>query len=85
MYPEKITPLGGFFLAPGYSTEYIHLYLAQKLSPRPLEQDEDEDIQLEKIHLEELMDHLMKGKFQDAKTLASLFIAFRHLDKLKWT
>jgi ADP-ribose pyrophosphatase len=84
MYPEKISRLGGFFLAPGYSTEFIHLYMAQELSPAPLEQDEDEDIQLEKIPIEEVILHLEKEYFHDAKTVASLYIAFHKLGILAW-
>lgn len=84
MSPGKLTHLGGFFLAPGYSTEYIHLYLAQELSPAPLEQDEDEDIQLEKLNFIKIKQHLENGQFHDSKTIASLFIAFQYLGHLKW-
>jgi ADP-ribose pyrophosphatase len=84
MYPGKITHLGGFFLAPGYSTEYIHLYLAQELSPSPLEQDEDEDIQLLKLNFEQIKQHLENGLFSDSKTVASLFVTFQYLGILTW-
>ena len=34
--------LGGFYLAPGYSTEYMYVYLATDLRYDPLEADADE-------------------------------------------
>lgn len=32
--PLKLEHLGGFFVAPGYTTEYIDLFLAQAVKPR---------------------------------------------------
>ena len=71
----RLVPLGGFFIAPGYSTEYIHLFLAQDLTPSPLEGDEDEDLELEVIPLNEIKDWVARGDLRDAKTLAGLVIA----------
>lgn len=84
MSPGQLTHLGGFFLAPGYSTEFVQLYLAQDLSPAPLEQDEDEDIQVQKFTFEEVKKHLASGLFYDSKTVAGLFIALQHLGILTW-
>jgi ADP-ribose pyrophosphatase len=72
--------LGSFYLAPGYSTEYMYVYLATGLTPDPLEQDEDEVISIVKIPLKEAFQMAAQGKFHDAKTLASLFLARRYLD-----
>ena len=38
--PGKLTSLGGEFTAPGYTTEFIHLFLAEDLTPAPLAVDE---------------------------------------------
>ena len=43
----NLIKLGEFFLAPGYSTEYMVVYLANELHPDPLPADEDEFISLE--------------------------------------
>jgi ADP-ribose pyrophosphatase len=61
MAAEKITRLGGFFLAPGYSTEYLHCYLATGLSPDPLEQDEDEVIEIARMTVSEAFQLAEKG------------------------
>ena len=84
MSPGQLTHLGGFFLAPGYSTEFVQLYLAQELSPAPLDQDEDEDIRVQKFTFEEVKKHLGNGTFYDSKTVAGLFIALQHLGILTW-
>jgi ADP-ribose pyrophosphatase len=47
MKASRLTRLVSFFLAPGYSTELMHVYLATGLVPSVLEQDEDEMITVE--------------------------------------
>lgn len=65
--------IGGFFLAPGYSTEYMHIFLAKDLYPDPLPGDVDEFISVEKIPHGEAHDLAENGQIQDAKTLISIF------------
>lgn len=74
MAAGRLTPLGEFFLAPGYSTEYMHVFLAQDLSPAPLPQDEDEQIEIVKIPAKELPFMVKTGQIQDAKSLAGLYL-----------
>lgn len=75
MAAGKIEALGGFYLAPGYSTEYMHVYLATDLRPDPLEADADEFISVEKIPLAEALAMAARGDLPDAKSLAALFLA----------
>lgn len=74
--------LGEFFLAPGYSTERIHLFLARELQPEALEPDEDEFLQLEPIPMEKAFELARSGEIRDAKTLAGLYLAQPHLQGL---
>ena len=67
--------IGQFYLTPGYSDEYLYIYLAQELSPAPLRQDEDELIDVVPIPLEEAYQMAAKGLIKDGKTLATLFLA----------
>jgi ADP-ribose pyrophosphatase len=67
--------LGGFFLAPGYSTEFLNVYLARKLFHSPLTADEDEAIQIEKLSYQNALSLAMSGEIQDAKSLAALLLA----------
>jgi ADP-ribose pyrophosphatase len=60
--------LGGFYLAPGYSTEYMHVYLATGLRPDPLEADADEFLTVESIPLAKAMAIARGGEILDAKS-----------------
>ncbi len=76
------TPLGAFFLAPGYSTEWMHLFLAADLYPAPLAQDEDEVLEPLRLPVAEAYRRAWAGEIQDGKTLAALFLAWPHLRSL---
>ena len=69
LLPKRVSRLGGFYLAPGYSTEYLHIFLAEDLQPASLPRDEDEDIRIVRLGQDQVSEHLRMGKFQDAKTL----------------
>ena len=79
MAAGRIELIGQYFLAPGYSTEFMHVFLATDLHPDPLEGDADEFLSAEAIPLEEVLRMAENGKIRDAKTLASLMLAKRHL------
>ena len=81
MAAASLEKLGEFYLAPGYSTEYMHVFLATDLKPDPLEQDEDELLTLEKVPVREALAMAERGEIQDAKTLAALLLARPHLEK----
>jgi len=76
----NLQELGGFFLTPGYSTEYLHVYLATDLHPAPLEADADEFLSVEKIPLQQVFRLVESGQIHDAKTLAALFLARNFLN-----
>lgn len=79
MGAESLRKIGEFFLAPGYSTEFMHVYLATDLSPSSLPGDEDEDLSVVRLPAEEAFEAAHAGKIKDAKTLAALFLAQRFL------
>lgn len=67
--------LGDFFLAPGYSSEFMVVFLATELRDDPLEADADEFLQVEKIPLARAIELAERGEIPDAKSLAALFMA----------
>lgn len=75
MSPGGLEHLGGFYLAPGYSTEYLNVFLATDLRPDPSPSDTDEDIQVEKLTVSDLKELLETGGLQDAKSLAAIAMA----------
>lgn len=81
MAAGKLEHIGDFYLAPGYSTEFMAVFLATDLTHDPLEADDDEFLQLEKIPVKQAMEISMSGKIVDAKTLAALFLAIPKLGK----
>jgi ADP-ribose pyrophosphatase len=76
-----LTRLGDFYLAPGYSTEFMVVYLATELSHNPLDADDDEFLSVESVPIAEAIQMAEKGEIPDAKSLAALFLAKPSLEK----
>jgi ADP-ribose pyrophosphatase len=70
--PGQLEYLGGFFVAPGYTTEYIHLYLATELSENRLPGDDDEFIEVERVPLAEALAMIERGEIVDGKSIIGL-------------
>lgn len=75
MSAGSIQEIGGFFLAPGYTTEYMYIYLATDLKPDPLPADKDEFIEVIPITTSQAYSMAEQGDIHDAKTLAALLLA----------
>ncbi len=69
------------WMAPGYSAEGIHYYLACDLTPCSGIQDEDENLTVELMDFGKALDMLDAGEFSDAKTVAALCLASRILSR----
>lgn len=79
--PGKLERLGGEFTAPGYTSEYIHLYLATELTPSRLRQDSDEFIEVVRMPLAEALALVERGEIEDGKTLGGLLLTARRLGR----
>lgn len=77
--PARLEYLGGFHPTPGYTTEYIHLYLATDLSEARLTGDVDEFIELESIPFTDALALIERGDITDGKTLVGLLRVARRL------
>lgn len=77
--PGKIEKLGGLFVAPGYTTEYIHLYYATDLQSDPLTPDADESLHLHRMPLAEALAMIEAGDIMDGKTISGLLRVARRL------
>lgn len=77
----ELHKVGETYLAPGYSTEFMHYYLATGLYPSPLPGDEDEYIHVESIPVEEALRMAREGGLIDAKSLVGLFLALPFLNQ----
>ena len=74
MAAGRLSRLGDFYLAPGYSTEHMFAFLATDLRPAPLSPDEGEEITIEKIPVSDMLSLVSNGRIQDSKSLAVLFL-----------
>lgn len=79
MEAGKLQKVGEFYLAPGYSSEFMAVYLATDLKENALDADEDEFLDVEKIPLEKVLQIAERGDLPDAKSLAALLLAKRYL------
>lgn len=76
----EMRKLGEFFLAPGYSTERMHLFLATGLFEERLAGDADEFLHVEAHDLAEALDLVASGQIEDAKTITGLLLAHPALE-----
>lgn len=79
MSASTIQRIGEFYLAPGYSTEILVIFLATGLRPDPLTGDEDEFIQVKPTPIAQVYALVESGQIRDAKTLAALLLARPYL------
>ena len=72
---EEMRSLGGFWISPGFCSEYQYAYVARGLIPSKLEADYDEDIAVERYPLSEIPAMIRDGRIRDAKSVAVLLMA----------
>lgn len=72
-FPEKLTFLTKFYTVPGYSKEFMYLYLAEELKRSKLKEDQDEFLEIVKLSVEEVIHLLTQNKIEDAKTIIGIF------------
>ena len=70
--PGRVRKLFSVYLAPGYSEEMIHIFLAEDLTPHKLPADDDENIETVIVPLAEAVTMCREGQIQDAKSVAGL-------------
>jgi ADP-ribose pyrophosphatase len=70
--PNQVRRLGGFYSAPGYCTEYLHLYLATDLVLSPLHAEDTESIELVRVPCADVPNLITSGRICDAKSIAGL-------------
>ncbi|MBI4186376.1 MAG: NUDIX hydrolase [Chloroflexi bacterium] len=71
--PRKLLRLGGFYAAPGYCNEYLHLYLATDLVPAPLHAEDTDDITVVRVPVGQIRHLIASGAVCDGKSIAGLF------------
>jgi ADP-ribose pyrophosphatase len=75
--------IGGFWSAPGFSTEYLTLYFATDLRPADenrLGPDEDENLRLSRLPWRQAVAAVEGGVIEDAKSIAGILVLARRLE-----
>ena len=68
----SLTPMGGFYPAPSYSNDYLHLFFAKDLEKKPLPQDDDEGIDLTPMSISTALELVENGTIIDAKSIIGI-------------
>ena len=80
---ETLTDIGPLATSPALLTEIIYCYLAEDLIPGDCDPDPDEFLEMVKIPLEELVNMILTGEVQDAKTQAAVLKVWAMIQKRK--
>lgn len=73
--PGKLTLMFRSYLAPGYSSEMLHTYLAQNLVNVGAHCEPDEFIETVEMPIDHALDAIRTGDIKDAKTICGLLMA----------
>lgn len=67
--------LGTYYSSCGYSNEKLNLFLCRGLTEGEPEPDENEALDIELVHIEELYQKVKSGKIKDGKTALIILLA----------
>lgn len=68
----RLAKMFSMYTAPGYSTEVLHSYLAERLERGEVRLEEDEELAVEAIPLGEAIEMVRRNEICDGKTIATL-------------
>jgi len=72
---DELIYMGASCSSPGFCTETLHIYLARGLHAGECHPDENEFLNVEKIHISKLIEMVMANEIDDAKTIIALLKA----------
>jgi ADP-ribose pyrophosphatase len=79
--PQKVTRLCGFYSSPGFCDEYLHLFLAEDLTPGRRHAEDTPGIEVVPVPLAEVPALLASGKVEDSKSIAGLLYYLQYGEK----
>lgn len=80
MAAARMTWLFEGYVSPGYTSELQRFYLAQGLTPKTAQADDDEFLDVVRMPWPEALEAVSRGELRDTKTVAGLLAAARHLE-----
>lgn len=82
-YSGKLSPVMQWYLAPGYDTELMHIFIAtnlKKIKKRKADLHDDENSAVRRIKFTSAIKKCINGEIQDAKTVAALLVYAKVLE-----
>lgn len=77
--PRRLKKLLQCYVAPGYSSELVHIFLATDLSKAVQDLEEDEFIRVVKIDLVTALQMIERNEIEDAKSIAGILYFKKYL------
>ncbi len=71
---ERWRKLTAFYPSPGCLSECTHLFLAEGLTPGPMQPEKDEDLEPHTVNWNEALGWALDGTIRDAKTIVALLL-----------
>ncbi len=68
----RLERLGGFYVSPGFCSEFVHVFLASELEPVALRPDADENLEVVRMSLAEALRLVGAGGIRDGKSIIGL-------------
>ena len=69
---KKMTYLGKIYTSPGFSSEIIHIFLAEDMEKGENRTNEDELLNIVEKNFEDVVKECLSGKIEDAKTIVAI-------------
>jgi len=73
----RLERLGGFYVSPGFCSEFIHVFLATQLRPVRARPEPDEEIAVVRLPLAEALRLIRRGEIRDGKSIIGLTWAWQ--------
>lgn len=80
---EKIIKLCDYFPSISYSTEKLHIFIAENLSTGRPDPDHDEFCQIRILSLKEIIELITQNKIKDSKTILAIMLYQHSLNQNK--
>lgn len=81
---QRLFEIGSLYLAPGYSSELIHIFVAANLEYKGQNTEQDETIKVDIRSIHDVIREILKKPFKyDAKTVGGLYLSLEYVKKNK--
>jgi len=76
----RIEPIGAFYTSPGFTDEYMRVFVARDLTYHGQKLEQHEEIEVELMSIEQVRELARDGLLADGKSIAALHLLLEHLE-----